>query len=459
MTILSEIDTLAKAATALAEGSVSAVELTEACLKRCEASEPKLSAFITLMPDAALEMAHAADARRSRRETCTPLTGVPLAFKDIIDVAGMRGTGHSRLYADRIAARDATAVAGLREQGAVFLGKVATNEFAIGAHDEKSLAPNARNPWNVAHTPGGSSSGSAVAVASREVFAALGTDTGGSIRVPAAFNGIVGMMPSRDLVSRQGVMPLSESMDTVGPMARTVEDVALLLDAIVSPGKVAGRFFDGLSSLPKNARYLRLRDFDERLSGAQKAAVDQVEPLLQMIGLHRSDARFPMLEELDAIAAVIATCESWSYHRARLATQAELYGQDARLKLHLGALVSGDDYLLAKRRQATLVAEFHNLLGPGDILFLPTTIGAAPRLVERNGRSNFGHWSHVGPNGFANVLGGPVIALPCGMDNGLPLSVQLVGRQGSDALLLATARALEAAIRSAGLCRPLSDFQ
>ncbi len=462
MPILSEVNTLAKAVEGLSSGALSSVELTEACLERCALLEPQLSAFVTLAADEALAMARKADARRINGDDVAPITGVPLSFKDIIDVAGLRATGHSRLYRDRVASVDAGAVARLRAQGAVFLGKVTTNEFAIGAHDETALAPNARNPWNTEHTPGGSSSGSAVSVAAGEAFGALGTDTGGSIRVPAAFNGIVGMMPSRGLVSRKGVMPLSESMDNVGPMARNVEDAALLLDAIVSPEDDAARaiarsvesFHAASSLLPKEVRFLRLRDFDARLSQTQCAVLDQTETLMKALGFAEIPVAFDHVEELDAISAVIATSESWSYHRARLAGYPDLYGRDARLKLHIGALISADDYLLAKRRQSALIADFETLIGPNDILMLPTTLGSAPRLFDRGGKVNFGHWSHVGPNGFANVLRGPVIALPCGMENGLPLSIQLIGRRGSDATVLAIARALETAIAGSDLALP-----
>jgi len=462
MTILSEVNTLAKAASALANGDVSSAELTEACIERCAVLEPRLSAFITIMADEALAMARAADERRKNADAITPVTGIPLAFKDIIDVAGIRATGHSRLYADRIARKDAEVVARLRAQGAVFLGKVTTNEFAIGAHDETALAPNARNPWNTNHTPGGSSSGSAVSVAANEVFGALGTDTGGSIRVPAAFNGIVGVKPSRGIVSRKGIMPLSEHVDTVGPMTRTVEDAALLLDAIATPEtdqaaaplSASGGFHAALSSMPDGAGYVRVRDFDARLPEAQRRALDEAEILLQSLGVAARGVGFPDIEELDAISAVIATCESWSYHRERLAAYPDLYGRDARIKLHLGALVSGDDYLLAKARQKALVDAFERQMGPADILLVPTTLGAAPARSPAGGAIRFGHWSHIGPNGFANALGGPVVALPCGVDQGLPLSIQLIGRYGSDAAVLSIAHTLEAAIKRANLAPP-----
>ncbi|WP_368518097.1 amidase [Rhizobium sp.] len=444
MAILSEIDTLAKASLALERGEISAVELTQACLDRCEALEPKLSSFLALEPEKALDMARLADAGRRSGGTVSAIAGIPLAVKDIIDVEGMRSTGHSRLYAQRLASRDAEVVARLRAQGAVILGKVTTNEFAIGAHDGDALAPNARNPWNVDHTPGGSSSGSGVSVASGEVFGALGTDTGGSIRVPAAFNGIVGLKPSRGLVSIRGVMPLSESMDNVGPMARTVEDVAILLDAMtfqVNQGaaetvRAPETFHARANAIPQNASYVRVRDFDHLLPEAHLTALDKAEDVLEGCGVRRKRSLFKDLEELDAISAVIATAESWSYHRIRIARYPELYGRDARIKLHIGALISGDDYLLAKRRQAELVHSFETEMGASDFLLLPTTIGPAPKLSKTGGMVNFQRWMHAGPNGFANALGGPALAIPCGLDAGLPLSLQIVGPNGSDAQVL-----------------------
>ncbi|MBH5397242.1 amidase [Bradyrhizobium sp. CNPSo 4010] len=463
-TILSDLDTLAKASAALESGAITSLELTTACLKRCAAMEPTLHCFITLMQDQALAMARAADSLRRGGAAVAPVAGIPLAVKDIIDVASVRCTGHSRLYADRVAPRDATVVAALRAAGAVILGKVTTNEFAIGMHDETALAPNARNPWNTAHSPGGSSSGSGASVAAGEVFGALGTDTGGSIRVPAAFNGIVGLKPSRGLVSHRGVMPLSKTMDNVGPMARTVEDVAILLDAMLTQedAAVAGRsraeksFRTASEALPPTAGYVRVRDFDDLLPAAQRRVLDEVETLLRAIGVTPRATEIRGIEELDAISAVIATCESWHYHRERLSASPQLYGRDARLKLHLGALVSGDDYLLAMARRAELVACFEATMGPADILLLPTTFGPAPALAKPAAPVNFAHWSRVGPTAFANALGGPALALPCGMAGGLPLSVQLIGRYGCDAAVLAIGRALQAAIATSPLAVPMA---
>jgi len=458
----SEFETLAAASRALEKREVSAIELTKAKLAICDRAEPKLGNFITLDPKNALDMASAADERRRIGDEVSRLTGIPIAFKDIIDVGGMRCTGHSRLYADRIAKADAFTASLLRNAGAVFLGKLATNEFAIGLHDdETALAPQPRNPWNVAHSTGGSSSGSGSAVAAGQVFAALGTDTGGSIRVPAAFNGVCGLKPSEGLVSRSGTLALSESMDNVGPLARTVEDVALLLDVIaavdpeeaVQVHRPVASYARESARCPHGLRFVRVRYFDRVLNSEQLRAIDTAEQTLTSIGAKAVEVELPSLEELDAIGAIMATCESYSYHRERLTAHSGLYGRDTRVKLHLGALISGDDYLLAARRRAVLRARFALAMTQADLVLMPPSRGAAP-IYDPPASPSFAQWAHVGFNPAANVLGVPSLTMPAGKEGGLPVAIQLIGRHNDDALVLAAGRAVEAELRATGVWAP-----
>lgn len=455
-------ETLAAAAAALEKREVSATELTKAKLAVCDSADSILHNFITLDPETALAMAAAADVARKGQTHVSPLTGIPIAFKDIIDVGGMRGTGHSRLYADRIAETDAFAVALLRQAGAVFFGKLATNEFAIGLHDDATaLAPQPRNPWNAAHSPGGSSSGSGSAVAAGQVFASLGTDTGGSIRVPAAFNGVCGLKPTQGLVSRTGAMALSDSMDNVGPLARTVEDISLLLDVIAAVDPSEGvqvqrpvaSYAQASEVCPAGLRYFRVRYFDAVLTPGQLQAIDAVEKALESLGARAVDVEFPSLEELDAVGAIMATCESYSYHRERLAAYPDLYGRDARVKLHIGALISGDDYLLAARRMTVLRQRFAQAMTQADLVLMPPARGAAPVYVAPTS-PGFAQWTNVGFNAAANVLGVPSLTMPAGSEAALPVGVQLLGRHNDDVLVLAAGRAIEAELRAVGVWSP-----
>lgn len=459
-------DTLPALSEALRSRRLTSVAVTEHYLARCAALEEAVGSFLTIDRDGALAAARAADARLDAGRDVTPITGIPLGVKDIIDVAGLRGTGHSPLYASRIPDRDAFVIARLRAQGAVILGKTATNEFAIGAHGSDAIQPNPRNPWSARHATGGSSSGSGTAVAAGEVPGALGTDTGGSVRVPAAFNGITGLKTSRGLVSRSGVMPLSEGMDSVGPMARTTACVALLLDAMVAvdPAESAQRpadvpsYLEASATLPQSWRLDRMTGFDAGLAPEYRSRLDQVEALLLGLGATRFDSGFDGLEEMDAASALIATAESWHLHRERLAATPGLYGRDARVRLHIGALISADDYLLAKQRAAACSAQFAACLPGDDILMLPMNGGPAPANGPLDPATlGYGHWEHVGTNGWVNALGAPALSLPCGLVDGRPVAVQLVSVAGRDALLLAVARALETALSEAGLALPPLD--
>ncbi len=447
---MTEFGTIASAAEALATGRLSAVELVQDRLDLCRRVEPSLNSFITLDADGALAAAADADAARSGG-SATPLTGIPVGIKDIIDVAGLRSTGHSKLYSNRIADTDAFSVARLRASGAVIFGKLATFEFAIGMHDpDTALAPLPCNPWDPAHSPGGSSSGSGTAVAAGEVLGALGTDTGGSIRVPAAFNGIAGLKPSRGLVGRTGAMPLSETMDSVGPMARTVHDLALLLDGIAAPDpaettrldQTVASYDEASRTCPDGLRYLRLRRYDHLLSDGQIVALDTAEAALVANGARAVDVELPDLDALDAVGTLMATCESWHYHRERLARTPEAYGRDARLKLMIGALISGDDYMLATRLRRQLCQRFAAMFREVDVVLTHPALGAAPRLPARP-KVSFATWAHAGFNMQANVTGIPALVLRTGMDGGLPLGAQLWGAVNTDSLLLAVGRAME----------------
>ncbi|MBS0542051.1 MAG: amidase, partial [Proteobacteria bacterium] len=315
----------AEAAAAIASRELSPVELMQALLARIDALNPRLNAFITLDAEQALAAAQAAETEIMAGRSRGPLHGVPVGIKDIIDVAGLPTTCHSKILADNVASADAVCVSRLRGAGAIVVGKLSTHEFAIGGPSFDLPWPPARNPWNTDHHPGGSSSGSGSGVAAGLFPMALGSDTGGSVRNPASCCGIVGLKPTYGLVSRRGVFPLSFTLDHVGPMTRTVADNALMLEAIaghdpLDPGSAASAPGHYASALGRGVRGLRVgfvRHFHEVDMPAEPdvtAALQHVARSLQMAGAELRDITLPTLNEFGAVNRVILQSEAWSIH-------------------------------------------------------------------------------------------------------------------------------------------------
>src|SRR4051795_12792137 len=357
----------AEAARAIAARELSPVELMRALLDRIERLDPKLNVFIRLDGDAAMEAARAAEAEIAAGPKRGPLHGGPGGSKDIIDVAGLPTTCHSKILIDNVATADAVCVAKLRGAGAIVLGKLSTHEFAIGGPSFDLPWPPARNPWNPDHHPGGSSSGSGSGVAAGLFPMALGTDTGGSVRNPARCCGIVGLKPTYGLVSRRGVFPLSFTLDHIGPMTRTVADNALMLQAIaghdaLDPGSIAAR--DGLyaSALERGVRGLRVgfvRHFhqtDMPADAEVAAALENVSRTLQGLGAEIRDVRLPTLTEFGAVNRVILQSEAWAIHGPWLRERPGDYGRLARRRLLAGAFLSAGDYVQASRRRLEMIA-------------------------------------------------------------------------------------------------------
>jgi len=446
--------TAVEAARAIAARELSPVELMTALLERIGRLDPKLNVFIRLDRDAARDAAKAAEAEIVGGRVRGPLHGVPVGIKDIIDVAGLPTTCHSKILADNIAVADAVCVSRLRGAGAIVLGKLSTHEFAIGGPSFDLPWPPALNPWNPDHHPGGSSSGSGAGVAAGLFPMALGSDTGGSVRNPASACGIVGLKPTYGLVSRRGVFPLSFTLDHVGPLTRTVADNALMLDVIagydpLDPGSAAAPAGHYASGLERGVRGLRIgfiRHFHETDTPADPevgAALEHVAGTLHRLGAEIRNVRVPSLEEFAAVNRVILQSEAWTIHGPWLRERPGDYGQLARRRLMAGAFVGAGDYVQASRRRLQMIEAVEDALRDVDVLLCasamdpPCRIDKADEIARtypRQARTPF------------NVTGHPALAMMAGISTGgLPLSVQFVGRCFAEATLFRVAREWERA--------------
>jgi aspartyl-tRNA(Asn)/glutamyl-tRNA(Gln) amidotransferase subunit A len=446
--------TAADAAAAIAARKLSPVELMNALLERIGHLDPRLNVFIRLDAETAMAAAKAAEAEAAVGRLRGPLHGVPVGVKDIIDVAGLPTTCHSKILIDNIAAADAACVSRLRGAGAIVLGKLSTHEFAIGGPSFDLPWPPARNPWNRDHHPGGSSSGSGAGVAAGLFPMALGSDTGGSVRNPASACGIVGLKPTYGLVSRRGVFPLSFTLDHVGPLTRTVTDNALMLDVIsgydpLDPGSSAAPAGQYGSRLQRGVRGLRIgfvRHFHETDLPAHAevtAALETVVKMLQGRGAEIRDIRLPSLGEFAAVNRIVLQSEAWAIHGPWLRERPGDYGRLARRRLMSGPFISAGDYVQAARRRLQMIAEVETALQDVDALVCASAMDPPSRIEDaeetertypRQARTPF------------NVTGHPALAMMAGLSkNGLPLSVQFVGRYFDEATLFQIAREWERA--------------
>lgn len=426
----------------------SPTELVRDLLARIEKYDRQYNAFIHIDPQAALDAAQQAENEIQAGKKRGPLHGVPIGVKDIIDVAGEVTSCHSALMLDHVATHDATVIKNLRAAGAIILGKLSLHEFAIGGPSFDLPFPPARNPWNPDHHPGGSSSGSGTALAAGFLPLALGTDTGGSIRNPAAACGIVGLKPTYDLVSREGVFPLSFSLDHVGPMSRSVQDAALALDALVSTRSSAHqRSFT--SDLDKGAKGLRIgfiRNFHERDIVADRevtAALNEAANTFRELGAKVDDIEFPLFHEMAATQKVIQMSEGYAVHAKWLSSRAKSYGQTSRRKLIAGAFFSAADYVHAMQRRRQYIQAINELFCDHDVLLCVNSMEPACRIDDE--QELLRTYSRQARAMF-NLTGHPALALMSGMSQtALPLSMQLVGRYYDEATLLRAGAAYERA--------------
>jgi aspartyl-tRNA(Asn)/glutamyl-tRNA(Gln) amidotransferase subunit A len=448
--------TIAEAARAFRARELSPVELTRACLKRIEALDGRLNAFVTVLPERALAEAQQAEARLAAGRLRGPLDGIPFALKDLYETAGVRTTAGSKILADYIPERDCTCARRLNEAGAVLLGKLNMHEWAYGTTTAVSHFGPCHNPWDLGRISGGSSGGSAAALAASLCLGSLGSDTGGSIRIPAALCGIVGLKPTYGRVSKQGLIPLSESLDHAGPMARSVEDAALILQAIAGPDPDDPTTSDRpvpnyAASLNGGVGGLRIgAPRRDALSGASEDVLQAIEEALRTLaslGAAVVKVAAPWLAQANAIWPNIAGPEAAHYHRRNLEERPQDIAEPVRKRLLTGQNVSAVEYLRGLDEQRRIKAEVARLFADIDLLVTPTTPSTATRIEDELAVSGRESHSHHFTAPF-NITGQPAISLPCGFDaQGLPIGLQIIGRPWEEESVLRLAHAYEQATK------------
>jgi aspartyl-tRNA(Asn)/glutamyl-tRNA(Gln) amidotransferase subunit A len=437
--------TLMQASNLLGARKVSSVELTEACLSRIDRLQPRINAFITITREQALAAARDADMEIQRGRRRGPLHGVPVAVKDNIDTAGILTTAGSGVFKDRVPSEDADVMVRLKKAGAVLLGKLNLHEFALGGTSAVTYYGPVHNPWALDRVAGGSSGGSAAAIAADMCFGALGTDTGGSIRIPASLCGIVGFKPTYGRVSNRGVIPMAWTLDHVGPMCRTVEDTAVLLNAIagydpLDPTSANVPVADYARAIATPVARLRVgvarRPFFDSLDPEVAKAVDEAIAVLRKLTARVVDVEVPAAGNI----ADVWNPEIYAYHQPWITKTPGLYQPATRTLIQGAANTTATTYAAARRHVDAVRREIDTVFTTVDVLITPTQRGvaqpiAAPQL----------------PGGLVNtaafdIYGLPTMTVPCGFSSaGLPIGLQLSGSHFAEATVLAVAHAYEQA--------------
>ena len=442
--------TIENLAPRVAAGEVRSERLTEEALSRIAELNPKLNAFITVTADDALAAARQADADIAGGRYRGPLHGIPISLKDLIDVAGVPTTAASRLRDGRVATTDAPVVRHLKNAGAVFVGKTNLHEFAFGTTSEDSGWGPVRHPIDPTRSPGGSSGGSAVAVRTGMSVASVGTDTGGSIRIPAAACGLVGLKPTTGEISADGVVPLSRQLDHVGPLARSVNDAALLY-SILRDGSPAPA--PGSRSLAQMKFAVLESYFGERISEEVERAIQASVDKLRSAGAEVRTAALPHAAQIAPVYLHLVLADAAAYHARTLEQRPDAYTPNVRLRLEMGRAILAEDYLRAMRGKEILQREVTRALDGVDALVLPSLAIEAPPIgaakVPVKGGSEVVRTIMLRCTQPFNLSGHPAISLPCGLTRaGLPIGLQLVGHNHRTPDLLATALAVEHALPS-----------
>lgn len=443
------------AARAIASGAVTSVALTEAAIARAKALQPRFNAFVRIDEASALAQARACDEERAQGKLRGPLHGVPLAYKDMFYRKGAVSTCGSALRKDWVADTTATVVEKLDAAGAIQIGTLNMTEFAYGPTGQNAFLGDARNPWNSDHITGGSSSGSAVSTATRTVFGALGSDTAASVRIPAAMCGVTGMKTTHGLVSRAGCMPLSASLDTIGPLTRTVEDNALMLSIIAghdprdpvsaAQGIAPEAYLDAIQRAGGSLQGLRIGIpvgyFDRAVDAGVAGLLDDARAVFATLGAELVEVPMPDLEAVNAAGVLLSWGDVFSLHGKQMRERPDAYSPQTRGRIELSLGVGAQDYIDAQRYRGRALREFvETVFTRCDAVLAPTLSLPVPKLsdVDVSG----------GPAMMRvldeitrlmrpmNVLGLPALALPCGFtDNGLPCGMQLIGRPFAEPLL------------------------
>lgn len=448
-----DFSTISELAQRLRRREISPVEITRACLESIEKFNPALNAFITVMADSALAEARVAESEIARGQWRGPLHGIPVALKDLIDTASVCTTAASGLYKDRVPMQDAEIVRRLRQAGAVIVGKNNLHEFAYGGSSLVSYFGEVHNPWNVESIAGGSSGGSAAAVAARLACAAIGTDTAGSIREPAALCGCVGLKPTYGRVSSRGVIPLSWSLDHVGPLTVSVADSAIVLQAIAGYDAADTTsadvpIADYTAALREEAKQLRVglprQHFYEDLDGEVAAAVEQALQVIKTLVAEVKEVRLEVPTDRKLQAA-----ESWAYHAENVAKSADLYQPETLRRIRTGENVSAADYIERRRELEEARRAIRAVFADVDVLVTSTTPIPAPSIVELKANPEALRPAELkllrNTRPF-NVWGLPAISVPCGFtEKGLPVGLQIAGPLWREDLVLWLAHAYEQA--------------
>jgi len=440
--------TLMEASEKIRLREISPVELAKAYLEAIERVDGKLNSFITVTGDLALEQARAAEKEILDGRYRGHFHGIPIALKDLINTAGVKTTSGSKVLADKIPEEDAQVWQQLRDAGCVLLGKTNLHEFARGGTNDNPHYGRCYNPWDATRTriPGGSSGGSGAAAAACLCAGALGTDTMGSVRIPSARCGIVGIKPTYDRVSRQGVTPLSWSLDHVGPMARTVSDAAAMLSVMIDPVAPSGGVMPPEMIPPPEVSVKGIRvglvqgwwdaHCDEEVGAAFRRALD----VLMGLGCEVEEVEFPYLTRIYAAGRVVSICEAATYHERWLRERPEDYGDDVRSSILSGFPISARDYIHCLRVRAWGIKKIRGLFSRVDVLASPTTKDPAPKFEEAEGLD---FAIYTGPAAFIGI---PAISVPCGFSGyGIPIGLQIMAQHYRDDLAIRVARAYEAA--------------
>ncbi|HVZ10202.1 amidase [Rhodopila sp.] len=448
------IPTLAEAARLIAGRKLSPVELTTECLTRIEAHDDTLHAFVVVTEERALADARTAEAAIMRDGPISPLHGIPMGLKDIVDTAGIPTTCQSKILQDNIPQKDATCAARLAAAGTVLMGKLTTHEFADGGPSFDLPKPPAANPWNPAHFTAGSSSGTAAAVASGMILCGIGTDTGGSIRGPAALCGIAGIKPTYGVVSRAGVAPAAFSLDHIGPMAWTAEDCAMMLQVLAGPDAAdpasatqpVPDYTALIGNSLKGVRIGVIRHFHEqdlKVAPSVQKGIDDAVALFRDQGAAISDVTLSPLQDWHACGSLISITERAAAYEEWARTRLNDFSERVQRRLMLGALVSGVDYVQAVRRRRELRTELRAAMAELDVVITAGAPNEAPKL------DGVPRWDVFAAPNFTipfNVAGYPAIAVCSGFGPaGLPVSMQIVGKPFQEATVFQVADAFEKA--------------
>jgi aspartyl-tRNA(Asn)/glutamyl-tRNA(Gln) amidotransferase subunit A len=422
---------------------IDASDLISDCYRQIERLNPILNAFITVIPPEPLYP----------QGSSVPLYGIPLAVKDLYDTKGIRTTAGSRFFADNIPQEDAVVVQKMKRAGTRIVGKTNTHEIALGVTNNNPHVGACKNPWDVTHTPGGSSGGSAVAVATGMAMAALGTDTGGSIRIPAALCGVVGLKPTYGRVSLRGILPLSWNLDHAGPITRKVEDAALMLQVMggydeldpTSVKTLPGDYSSHLKDSMKERKIaLAIGNFIEESDQEVLQAVREAAQVLAEQGVLITEVNVDFLLEGALANALMTQADGAAFHRERLKEHPDWFGADVRQRLETGAAFTSSEYVLARHTQAEVKRRCEILLNLYDVLILPTTPIPAPVLEGENAIERARQLTRF--TAPFNLTGLPALTVPCGFTkDGLPIGLQIVSRAWNEAGVLRTGYAFQQA--------------